>query len=194
IKDIGKAAGIFDPEKLLWMNGEYIRAASIPELVKMAVPFLLEWDFIEDGESLRPHGHTYIESVMKALQERLGTLEEIKERGWYFFQDIDRYDPKGVRKHFLKEGAKERLKEIAASLEQLDEWSAEAVEGCIRRLAESAGEKAGIYIHPLRLAVSGMTGGPSAFEIVEMLGQKRVIARLKKALKYLQELQDDETI
>ncbi|MBU1320007.1 MAG: glutamate--tRNA ligase [candidate division Zixibacteria bacterium] len=175
---------VFDIEKLKWMNGEYLREIDSNKIVDLVVPL-----FIEAGLTTKYWVETnwhWTVRVVDALKERCRLLSEYAEKGSYFFTSNFEYDPKGVRKQFKADGVASILTDIKERFEQVDVWMKEGLEETLRILAEDKDLKAGKLIHPVRLAVSGMTGGPGLFDILELLGQKEVQARIERAIKYIE--------
>ncbi len=173
---------IFDFEKLEWMNGEYIRMMSVEELTSKLIPMYKKWGWLDDDE----YDMEYLNSISAAMQERLKKLSDIKELGFYFFREPTEYDAKGVKKNFKYERA-EWLKYIADKFEALDDWTEPAMEGVVRDYMKVLNVGAGKLIHPIRLAVSGLTKGPGLFEMLKILGKDVVIRRMRKAAKWIEE-------
>jgi glutamyl-tRNA synthetase len=176
---VGKAGGIFDIEKLSWMNGQYIRQMPPADLAEQLMPALQAEGMLP--ETLTDEQRDYAERVAELMAERLRTLSDIVELGAYFFSDEITYDDKAKSKWLRKEATPETLERLADALETLDEFSVEAIEEVARGLAEEMGVSAAKVIHPARAAVSGMTFGPSLFHLLELVGQERVVSRLRKA-------------
>jgi len=175
---------VFDVEKLKWMNGEYLREIDSNKIVDLVVPL-----FIEAGLTTKYWVETnwhWTVKVIDALKERCRLLSEYAEKGSYFFTSNFEYDPKGVRKQFRSDGAASILADINERFQQVDVWKKESLEETLRILADEKDLKAGKLIHPVRLAVSGMTGGPGLFDILELLGQKEVQSRIERAIKYIE--------
>ena len=174
---------IFDPDKLLWYNGQYIRALSLPELAARTLPFLQRADLVgpdPDAATL-----SYIGHVLKLEQERMKTLADAPGLADFFLLGDDEYvfDEQAVQKRLRVPGAGDRLRRVRAgfaALEVFDETNTEAV---VRATAEEAGVKAGEIIHPVRVAVSGRPTGPGLFEMLAVLGQDRCLRRLDRALQ-----------
>ncbi len=114
-------------------------------------------------------------------KERAKTLGELPGLTEFFFREPETYDEKGVAKWFRREGAAELLAAVREALTPLEPFSAATVEEAVRGLAERRGEKVGSIIHATRLAVTGLTVGPGLFELIEVLGKPRVLARLERA-------------
>lgn len=176
---------IFDPDKLLWYNGQYIRALSLPDLAARTLPFLQRANLVgadPDAATL-----SYIGHVLKLEQERMKTLAEAPSLADFFLLGDDEYvfDPQVVQKRLAAPGAADRLRRVRAgfaALEVFDETSTEAV---VRASAEELGVKASEIIHPVRVAVSGRATGPGLFEMLATLGKDRCLRRIDRALRMI---------
>jgi len=182
---VGKKPAIFDINKLLWMNQEYIRKLDNEELVERIIPYLKMSGLIGDE-----FDRDYISRVVHLMKERLQTLRDLEKIGYYYFKDDFDYDPKGLRKRIYP-GVEKRLEMVIEELEKIDEWNEKACEYVVRSIAEKEACKAGEIIHPIRLGISGMTFGPGLFELMELLGKTRVINRLKRFVEFLRKREED---
>jgi len=185
LERVGKKPAIFDINKLLWMNQEYIRKLDNEELVERIVPYLKRSGLI--GAEFE---RDYLLKVVHLMKERLQTLRDLEKIGYYYFKDDFDYDPKGLKKRIYP-GVEKRLEMVIEELEKIDEWDEKACEDVVRRIAEEEGCKAGEIIHPIRLGISGMTFGPGLFELMELLGKARVINRLKRFVEFLRKREED---
>jgi glutamyl-tRNA synthetase len=186
---VNKSGAIFDPEKLAWMNTQYIKALPYEEFYEMAAPQLSD---VKSEMSAEPE---YSRRALLLARERMGTFATTEDLGQgekttrietdlasgakYFFSDDFSFDEKGLQKHGTPE-AKSLLRELNARFSALPDWNHDAIEGAIRALAEEKNVKPAAFIHPARIAVSGRSVGPSLFELLEVLGRERVLRRLEK--------------
>jgi len=186
---IGKTAGVFDPKKLRWMNGQHIRRLSLDQLVERAVPLMQQAGLIPDEvpESQVP----WLRKLVQACHIKIATLADIVPYTDFLFHPIESYDEKGVSKHWQREGALELLREFRDRLETLDPFTVEAIETITSEMAEERGVGLGKIIHPVRLAVSGKTVGPGFFEIFDLLGRDESLTRLANAIEYVQSMQPE---
>jgi glutamyl-tRNA synthetase len=183
IDKINPTNAIFDMTKLRWMNGEYIRNTDDNRLVDLIRPFLIE------------HGLTtnlwinsrwdWMLKFVRLMKERCHLLTDFAEQGAYFFVDQFSYDPKGVEKHFTVPGAKDYLEKWINVMDGIEKFTASNIELKLRELSDQMEIKPAELIHPIRLALSGVTGGPPLFEMMELLGKDQCLKRLNKSLKYL---------
>ncbi len=180
---VSKNPAIYDTKKLTWLNGIYIRDCDIDRLTKEVIPFLINKGLISDN-----YDYDYIKKVVSAVREREKTLNEIAEAMSYYFNDEFDYDEKGVKKYFEKNGVDNILKEAIEVLDKVDDFNLVETEKAYRDLIEKLDIKSGDLFHPTRLAISGRTFGPGLFDIMELLGKKKTIERIKKAIKYIENI------
>jgi nondiscriminating glutamyl-tRNA synthetase len=181
IERVGKAAAIFDIQKLQWMNGFYIRRLPLDRLVDLCIPYLRRAGLI--GEELGEEERDYIRRVVALEQERLKLLSEISWLVEFFFKEEIEYDPQAVDKVLRKEGAIDILKKLIPRLEDLQSFDASSVESCCRALIAELGIKGGDLIHPVRVAITGRTFGPGLFDVMATLGKERTIRRIEEAIR-----------
>lgn len=174
LDNVGKSAGVFNPEKLLWLNSHYIKTGDPLRLAELLKPFLqekgVEW---QQGPDLV--------AVVKSLQERAATLVEMAEGAAFYFIDDVIYEEKAQRK-FLKPEQKPLFERLIAELEQCPEFTEELLEQSFARIMESTGLKFGKVAQPLRVALTGGTASPSIYEVLQVLGKDRSLQRIRKVL------------
>ncbi|MBI5867424.1 MAG: glutamate--tRNA ligase [candidate division Zixibacteria bacterium] len=176
---------VFDMQKLEWMNGEYIRKMNTNELLERLTPVLME-----SGLVTRLHIQTnwaWMLRVVETLRERIRLLNDIVEQGAFYFTDKFSYEEKGAKKYFNRPGAPEDLTLLSTEFGKLPaaDFTKTGTEAVLRKLAEQLGRSPAELIHPLRLALTGMTTGPGVFDIVELLGRDKCVERLKQAVEFI---------
>jgi glutamyl-tRNA synthetase len=157
----------FDPEKLQWMNGHYIREAD-PER------FAAELGETVNRRGMRADADTVREAA-PLVQERSRTLEEAADLLRFLFQDVEP-DDKASR---ALEGQEEYLAAVADRLTELEEWSVEDIEAALRDLQQQQGLSSRKAFQPVRAAVTGTLVSPPLFESIALLGRERALARLR---------------
>jgi glutamyl-tRNA synthetase len=180
IDRLSHTPSIFDARKLEWMNWNYINKLSDRELLDKILNL---YKHLSSKFQV-----TYLLKVVSVLKPRIRKLADFMEMGDYFFCDPEEYDKEWVDKYFRPKETYDRLLLIKNRFSNLREFSLQAIETTIRDLASELGIKASLLIHPIRLAITGKTGGPSLFHIIEILGKTSVIRRLEKALLFLNNL------
>jgi len=183
LEGINKNNAIFNPEKLTWLNSQYLMDMSNHELAERVAPLL-----VEAGLTTKYYLETRWQWLMKVvgmLKERCKLLTDFVDLSPYFFEDPESYDEKAVKKAFTVDSAG-YLAQLADRYDSLDDFSEAKAELELRNLAEKLDISAGKIIHPVRLAVSGMAGGPSLFAMLEAIGKERVVGRMRSAIKYIE--------
>ena len=185
---IGAAGGTYDPDKLLWMNGVYIRQMPLEEFVERTLPYM-ERPEIAGGlpDSVkRPLDKAYTSRVLHLEHERLKTLGEAAEVVSFFFVDELHYDTAMLVQKGMDAGRTLvgllRARDLFNSLE---EWKHEVMEPPMRELAAELSMKPGQLFGAIRVAISGRTATPPLFETMEALGRERSMARIEKAIERL---------
>jgi len=174
---------IFDPAKLLWMNGEYIRKTSVKELVQMAIPFMKKAGLIEKDPFVSELAQ--LETVVALEHEKIKLLPEIPHLVDFLLKDEIIYEPEALEKVLKKPGAPEIVRNLMQRFSVLDSLTAQNTEQLCRSYAFEKNIKTSAVFHPVRVAVSGRTQGPSLFHMLEVLGKEKVLKRMKKALELL---------
>jgi glutamyl-tRNA synthetase len=166
----------FDPQKLKWMNGEYVMKKSGADLLPLIKDQMVRAGFEPAGAP-----DDYVLRVLELYKVRIKTLREFGELADFFFRDDFARDAEGQKKYLESGDGRARLRELAERLETIADFRPGAIEAVVRDLAAQRGVKAADYIHPARVAISGKTKGAGLFETMEILGKDRVIRRLKDA-------------
>ncbi|MDA8387582.1 MAG: glutamate--tRNA ligase, partial [Nitrospiraceae bacterium] len=179
LEHIGKSAAVFNPEKLLWLNGEYMRKTPPAELSGMVAPFLAQKGIGAGPETV---GRQWFEKAVASLVERSKTLVQLADGMRFYLSEDVAIDP-AAREKFLTAGALDYLVDIRDALALTDEFNHENIEKVFRGVMERHGQKLAAVAQPVRVAVTGGTVSPGIFEVLEIMGRERVLKRLEKAIK-----------
>ena len=175
LSEVNKASAVFDPEKLLWMNGQYLMRMSPDEIYPHLVPFL--------GDRVRPLDE--LGPVIELYKARGRTLREIADGMSPFLADEFDYDPEAAKKHLKGDDLGARLGELRETLAKTDPFDVTTTEAALRSLAESRGVSAAKLIHPLRLALTGRGASPGIFDVAVVLGKEKTLSRLQRLIDSL---------
>jgi glutamyl-tRNA synthetase len=175
LDNIGKSAGVFNPEKFLWVNFHYLKSKPLAELAEEIKPY------IEAKGYPVPQDNPWLEKVIKALQERAKTLVELVDAGHYFFTDDVTLDENAAKK-FLTDAARAPLSSLMAELKATRDFSQANIEQAFASTLQKCGLKMGELAQPVRVALTGSTISPGIHEVIEVLGKNRTLERLQKAL------------
>jgi glutamyl-tRNA synthetase len=176
LKRVLKTGAVFGKDKLEWVNGQYVRKTSIPELTDHLIPYLEKRGYW-NGSGDRP----WLERLVLLFQERIFSLSQFPDLAAFFFEDKVEYGEEAV-KEFLKDPRlKEAFGKYADLLETLENFEVKTIEEKSRALMKELGLTGKEFIHPCRVALTGRTVSPGFFDTVALLGKKKAVERLKRA-------------
>ena len=178
LHNVGKSAGIFNGEKMLDLNGQYIREASTDTLIPLLIPFLNNLG-CSDPDRER------VAAAIGTLKMRSRTLEEMAEGALFYFRNDFAYEEKGDRK-FLTPDILEALIDTKKRLEGCHNFVREELETVFQAILDKRQIKLGKIAQPIRVALTGKTASPGLFEVMEVLGKDEVTARLGNAITHIQ--------
>lgn len=168
---------VFNPEKLDWFNQQYLVAMSDDALIEALRPLLASAGLWRDDLD-----RAWLAAVLSLLRPRSKRLTDFVPQLRTFLAETVERDAAAVAKHLGDPDARNRLAAVGERLEAVEPFSAEAIEPVVRSLADALGVKAGVLIHAVRVAVTGQTVSPGIFEVLELVGRRRVLARIGAAL------------
>jgi glutamyl-tRNA synthetase len=177
---IQKTNARFDRKKLAWMNGEYIRKATIDRLADAVESFNQVTEY-----PIKNASRETIKELLAMYQERMVTIAEMAENARFFFEEPT-IDPKALEKFVKSGGGVQFLKQTKAILDPLSDWSKSALADPmdkILNLGVDQGGKRGAAAQPLRVALSGNTITPPMLETITLLGRETTLARIDKLLQ-----------
>jgi glutamyl-tRNA synthetase len=180
---VSKSNAVFDPEKLAWMNSEYLRHLRPERLLALAEEELRSAGLWQDAFG-REEKQRFEVSV-RLLQTRARSSKDFSGSGRAFFSEKFEYDPEAKKKFWKDASLAELLEELGARLAHTEPFDLVQTEACLRALAQEKGVKAGLLINGARVALTGQAVAPGLFEVMVALGQRRVVERLKQAAAHL---------
>ena len=174
LEKVHVTAAMFDPKKLLWMNGEYIKKIPPEDFVaevKRRVAGM--------ASQAAAHDDAWWGYLAAQLQPRTKFLGDIPSMANCFVDDGYPFDEKAVAKRLAKPGVKALLLDLVERFGKVADWNAPTLEAVVKELSQGGGM--GPWVHPVRVAVSGRGEGIGLFEMLELLGRDTTLARLKSA-------------
>lgn len=196
IQGIQPSPGVFDIQKLQWMNGEYIRAMPLDLLAETVRAFdasTCDADYLESPSrksfqtALMHRDPVYVEGALALEQERVKLLSEFPEACEFLFVEEPEFDYTAVSKW---KGEPHVVPLIESMIEQLsgkDTITAEECESLVSAIADALGlAKRALAIHPTRVALTGKASGPSLFHLMALLGPAQMVRRFKRAKPVLE--------
>lgn len=165
--------GQFDLKKFQWMNEQYLQRTPDAEWARR---FRAVFSATPDASD-----PSYLARVIALMKPRIKSWNDIPS-AVYFFSETYPFDGEAVQKRLKAPGALDLLRAVREAYAALPAFDAASLEAALRALADTRGLKPADLIHPVRVAVSGVTGGPSLFHLLEVLGRERVLARMQRFL------------
>jgi glutamyl-tRNA synthetase len=178
LNELNKAAGIFSPDKLLWLNAHYLRTLPSERLIPELVSHLIREGTIKSPEEM---DRAYLARAIDSVRERSKTLVEMAQWLRFYFAEHIMYDDKAADKFLTAETAP-LLAKLAQALEGLPRFDETSIEQVFQQLLAETGLKLGAIAQPARVALTGDTVSPGIHQIMAILGRERVLSRLSQAM------------
>lgn len=169
---VGKSAARFDLAKLTSLNAHYLRETPDAALVDLIKPL-----FEADGLDIDMEKATRLTSAMAGLKPRATTLIDLAAAARFYIAPRP-IQPDAKAEKLLTPEAREGLANLMEPLRNLEKWDEQSLEEALRSEAETTGKKLGKIAQPLRAALTGSTASPGLFDVMAVLGQDEVLARL----------------
>ncbi|UVT16208.1 MAG: glutamate--tRNA ligase [Nitrospira sp.] len=176
---VQKSPAVFNPDKLLWMNAEYIKTSPPHQVVQALVPLLEQAGFKTEVGSVSDE---WLAQLVVLVKERAKTLLEMVE--WvkpYFGQSVV-FEAEAARK-FLTSAIAPTLSKLTTRLDAFPTFSKLEWEHSFKQVVEEEGMKMGQLAQPVRVALTGRTASPGLFEVMEILGRERTLFRLREGIE-----------
>ena len=173
------SAAVFNPDKLLWINAEYIKT-SPPRTVANALVPLLEQAGL--GPEVKAVSEEWLGQLVVLVKERAKTLVEMVEWVKPYFGHVVLFEEEAAKK-FLTPTIAPLLQKLVTRFEAFPSFSKQVWEESFKKLVEEEGIKMGALAQPVRVALTGRTASPGLFEVMEVLGRERTLVRLHKGIE-----------
>ncbi len=177
LEGIGRSAGVFNPEKLLWLNSHYIKTGDPELLADLLKPFLA-------AEGISIDGGPDLIDVVKSLQERSATLVEMATGAAFYYRDEVLFDEAAQAK-FITAEQQSMLITVRDVLAQQTLFDHDAIEKAFASVMEITDLKFGKIGQPLRVVLTGGTASPGIYDILQIIGKERAVKRLERAIELI---------
>src|SRR6266513_3616626 len=181
LENVGKSAGVFNPEKFLWVNFHYLKSRPLAQLADEIVPYIKA-----KGYSV-PTDKKWLEKMIATLQERAKTLTELVDAAHYYLSEEITFDDKAAKKFLIKD-AVAPIGSLIRKLSALEDFIEANIEQAFTATLQENGLQMGQLAQPVRAALTGGIVSPGIHDVIAVLGKERTIRRLQKALEYIQQL------
>jgi len=175
IEAVGRSAGVFNPDKLLWLNSHYIKTGDPERLARRLLPFLPE-------RGVDVSGGPDLTAVVRTLQDRSHTMLEMADGTVFYYAKELKYEEESVTR-FLTEAGRELCAELASRLETADDLSHDAVAAVFEDIRASRGVKLKDVAQPARFALTGGAPSPAIYDVIGVLGREESVKRIRRALE-----------
>jgi nondiscriminating glutamyl-tRNA synthetase len=176
---LSKSPALFDKQKLLWMNNQYMKKIELTRVVELAMPHLIKAGRV--SESMTDEQHQWLQGLVALLQEKMSFGAEIVELSDMFFQEDAVYE-EDAKEVLAAETVPEVLKAFSHELDQLESFRADGIKAAMKAVQKSTGQKGKNLFMPIRAAVTGQTHGPDLPQAIELLGKDKVQTRINKII------------
>ena len=182
LEHVSKNPAVFDPKKLEWMNGHYLKSSDPEEVIDLVIDYLKKKGLLP--EEIDPEKRRWIGRIVGIVGERLKYIGQIIDYAGFFFSEEITLDKK-AKEQFLKKGIKPFLKEVREDLSKIELFEEKGIEEVIRKELAVFEIKPKIGAQAIRVALTGQTISPPLFEVIELLGKEKTIKRLETVLSTL---------
>ncbi len=177
LERVNNSGAVFDLQKLNWLNAEHLRKKNIDEIL-----IHLKSEISKSKYKHILFNDEFLKQVIEVMLPRVNFVHEILSNGFYFFEPPSVYDEETKSKRW-KDDSPALLHNYVEELSKIDKPLKEDYETVLHNIAEINNTKNASLIHPLRLALTGVGGGPGLFDIFLILGKDECITRINKAIE-----------
>jgi len=178
---VSKTGGIFDKDKLNWVNGHYIRSASVERITDMAIPYLIEVGFIDN--EFAQNKYEWLKLLIHTVQESLDTMAQVVEKVEFIFKDHTEIVEEDALEIIKGEQVKTVLTAVKEELSNIEEIDGEYAKGFMKLIQKATGVKGKSLFMPARVALTGTAHGPEFVNILVLLGKENILKRIDYVIK-----------
>jgi glutamyl-tRNA synthetase len=178
-KNVQTSPAVFNPEKLLWVNAEYIKISPPDQVAQALVPLLEAAGFTDEVQAVSVG---WLAQLVDLVKERAKTLVEMVDWVRPYFGQTVTFDEEAAKK-FLTLAIAPVLAKLLIRFEAFPAFSKQQWEEAFKQLVEAEGMKMGQLAQPVRVALTGRTASPGLFEVMEVLGRGRTLFRLRQGVE-----------
>jgi len=185
LENVGSSPAIFNPEKLLWVNFQYLKQTPPDTLARLAAPFL-----VRAGLPV-PDDTAWLARALSTVRERAKTLVELVEAARFYITDAVELTPKAAMQ--LRPEIAFVLDDLIEHLANLSTWDTSTIEAVFQDAVARHDIGLGKLAQPVRAAVTGSTASPGIYEVLDVLGRERSLARLRDARARITSISEPST-
>ena len=183
LSGVSRTNAVFDRAKLEWFNTQYLQKPPVEYVLPFVEAELKRAGLWEGSQASRDSA--WFANAVELIRPRTRLLGDFTTWARAFFTDDFEYEAEAREKFWKDERLPAMLEKLAGALEALADWNHDACDAASRAVATAEGVKAGLLINATRVAIVGRAVAPPLFETMVVLGQERVVARLRRALPFI---------
>ncbi len=174
---VSKTGGVFDLDKLNWVNGQHIRKSDLDRITKLAIPYLIDKNYITKEDVNKRYD--WIKAIIASVQEKISYISEITDKIDIFFKNeiVPENDEAGEM--LKKEQVPDLLQALKNEILQIDEVDDEFVNNIFKVLKNKTGIKGKNLFMPTRIVLTGQLHGPDMGNIIKVLGKQNILKRIE---------------
>ena len=177
---VGKKGAIFDPEKLNWLNGVYIREMDDSDLLNRIFADVLP----DVKDKLSSWEQENILQLIGLYKDRVKTLKELADHLVLVHDGPQVFDPASVKKWITPE-TKKYLEELLKTVESVESFSESNVSNAIKGLCKQLEIKLVALAQPIRIALTGTSASPGIFALLALVGKQESVKRLSALMEHI---------
>lgn len=179
---VSKSSGVFDVDKLNWMNNLYIKNYDLDALTNMSKPYLIENGFCkaEDFDA----DYDKLKKIVEVLRERLNKLEDFRDYNGFFTKSDVTLEDDEAREIITMPHVPELLRVFAGKIMALDHVTADDVKAILKEIQKETGHKGKNLFMPVRVGITGQVHGPDIAVVIEILGPELTKERIMYSVEH----------
>ena len=177
---VSKSGGVFDVNKLNWMNNHYIKESPVNKITDMAIPYLIQAGYIKENEV--EQRYEWLQDMVSLVKDSLDYMEEIIDKVDMFFKtDVKPEDEEAI--HILgQDFVEELLRAFCEKVMQADNVGQDMIKKIFKEIQKEKGIKGPNLYRPIRVAITGKANGPDLPLIIKVLGRQNLLNRIEYVL------------
>ncbi len=183
IERVSKSGGIFDTDKLNWVNSHFIKEYDLDVLSKLSIPYLIEAGYMTEEETIEKID--WVKDLVSIIRERLSSLAEIKKEAAIFFNNEIKPENEEAKEmlrlahiHELMNIFEEKVK----NAETIDQNFGKIL---FKQIQKETGYKGKELYMPIRVFLTGEIHGPDMGMTLKLLGKEKILSRIQYVRDYL---------
>ena len=176
LERVSRTGGVFDKDKLDWVNEHYLREADLERVTDIAIPYLIESGYIKEEDV--DNNYDWVKTLVSIVKDRLSTISEISEKVKYVFDNAVEMESEETFEILKGETVVQLLEAFKEELEKIDTVDEEFSKGIMKMIQKSTGIKGKNLFMPSRVALTGSQQGPDMDKVILVLGKQNLIERI----------------